>query len=63
MQELRTTVTRILDGRRDAASAKRLWDEIWKAWEDEGVEGVGGLIDSMTALPDSEEEEEEEIDA
>jgi hypothetical protein len=57
MHELYSTVARHLKTQRDSATALKLWDNLWDAYEQSGAEGVAEFIDQIIELPDTDDEE------
>jgi hypothetical protein len=55
MNELYATVIRHLKSQRESASAEKLWNELWQAFENDGPEGVSTMLENLVELPKSEE--------
>ena len=56
--DLYRTVVRQLNTQRDSSAALKLWEDLWKAYERTGAEGVTEFIDQLIELPDTDDKDQ-----
>jgi hypothetical protein len=57
MRELYKTVARHLQAQRDSEDARKLWDDLWAAYEKAGAEGLAEFVESLVELPGTNNDE------
>lgn len=59
MRQLYLQVLQQLKTQRESTSAQELWETVWKAYQEDGSDGVAALVEKLATYPVSEDNEAE----